>query len=283
MQIAQLIKENNKHAKTFYILEYICGYTKAEMIADDSLELSVPEYEQYLSILARLATNEPLAYIIGQQEFYENTFLVNQDVLIPRPDTEILVNFAIDYCTKIREKILFKPPIKILELGTGSGCIAISIDKFLRKINFNDIEIIAADVSVEALTVARQNAIILSSDVQFMLSDWFSNIDLPSSECHGFDLIISNPPYIAANDRHMLDLKHEPKIALTDNLDGLSCLSHIINYGHPFLKSEGVIALEHGFDQAQHVSKLFTAANFKNIQLLHDYGGNPRVSYGIKT
>ncbi len=287
MKIVDLKNKHLNDPKIASILEHISGYTKAQMIADNALELSAGQYQQYLSILKRVAENEPFAYILGFQEFYEHRFAVTKDVLIPRPDTETLVEFAIEHCKillKIKEPSQEKP-LRILELGTGSGCIAISIEKALQKIikESNTIEVIASDISLNALMVAQNNAKNLLSNVKFIHSNWFNNLPTPSSENKKFDLIVSNPPYIPFYDPHLANLTHEPIMALTDNLDGLSCIVEIAESSYDFLNNNGVIAIEHGYNQNKQVFQILTNSHFKNIKLLHDHGGNPRVSYGIKT
>lgn len=286
MKIAYLKDKHSENHKITSILEHVSGYTKAQMIADSSLELSAEQYDQYLLILKRLANNEPFAYALGFQEFYEHRFFVNKDVLIPRPDTELLVEFAIEHCKSIlkTQKKSKENPLRILELGTGSGCIAISIEKALQKIikQSNIIEVIATDISLKALMVANNNATNLLSKVKFIHSDWFNSLTIPSSETTKFDLIVSNPPYIPFHDPHLANLTHEPIIALTDNLDGLSCIVEIADSSYDFLNNGGVIAIEHGYNQNHQVFQILKNSNFKNIKLITDYGGNPRISHGVK-
>ncbi len=286
MKIAGLKDKHFENPKMISILEHVSGYTKAQMIADSSLELSAEQYDQYLLILNKLSDNEPFAYILGFQEFYEHRFSVTKDVLIPRPDTEILVEFAIEYCKNMLQNQTRSKEhhLRILELGTGSGCIAISIEKALQKIISQNttLEVIATDISLKALMVASNNAKNLLSNVKFIHSDWFNNLSITSSKNTKFDLIVSNPPYIPFHDPHLADLTHEPIIALTDNLDGLSCIVEIAESSYDFLNNDGVIAIEHGYNQNHQVFQILKNSNFKNIKLITDFGGNPRVSYGVK-
>lgn len=287
MKIVDILKQSThlNYNSILNIINYIANYSHAQIIANNNLELSPTQYQQYLSVLSRLKLNEPLSYILGFKDFYNHRFYIDNSVLIPRADSEILVEFAIKTS---KEMLANNNPhsqkhFRVLELGTGSGCIAISIDKELQKIannNYQAVEVIATDISIDALNIASYNAKLLSSQVQFINSNWFSNIKKTDNLSEKFDLIISNPPYIAADDPHLVNLTYEPRIALTDELDGLSHITAIANEASSFLKPSATIAIEHGYNQQRAVAKILKQANFQNCGCLHDYGNNPRVSYG---
>jgi release factor glutamine methyltransferase len=183
-------------------------------------------------------------------------------VLVPRPETELLVDLALD---ALRDR---SSP-RILDLGTGSGCIAISL-----ALERRDADVVAADVSADALVVARRNAASLGARVQFECSDWFSRIG------GSYDLIVANPPYVAAGDPHLAALSHEPAGALTDHGDGLGCLRKIIAAAPRFLRPGAHLLLEHGHDQGDSVRRLLTEAGFAAVRTVRDAAGLERVGDG---
>jgi release factor glutamine methyltransferase len=207
---------------------------------------------------------EPIAYILGKQEFYGLDFFVNHHVLIPRPETEMIIDLTIDFVRDI-------PNARILELGTGSGIISICLAKNLP----HNISITATDISANALYVARKNT--LRHDAQnitFLESDWFENI-----KPQKFDIIISNPPYISKSEERLVsDSAHlyEPHLALYAPRNGLENYYIIASKAAEYLNKNGKIILEIGYQQAEEVRKIFTAYNFHNIKLIKDYSGHPR-------
>jgi release factor glutamine methyltransferase len=223
--------------------------------------------EQYNHGLQQLAAGRPLAYVIGQQGFWKHEFLVDQSTLIPRPDTEILVETVL----QLTKNSLSKPK-KILDLGTGSGCIAISLAAELAKSH-----ITAVDISLQALQIAMQNANRVGvTNLDFLQGHWYQPI---KTECQ-FDVIVSNPPYIDPQDSHLAALSDEPITALIADEQGLADLRHIIAQAPNYLKDAGILVLEHGYDQAQSVRQMLAIHGFIDINTVRDYGGNERVTYG---
>jgi len=189
--------------------------------------------------LVRRMHGEPMAYILGQKEFYSLSFWVNEDVLIPRPATESLVEWVLNGHSP--------SPLKVLDLGTGSGAIAVTLAK--RRPQW---QIVATDVSLAALAVARANASRHGVErVEFVHSDWFDAV-----ECKDFDLIVSNPPYIADGDPHLQALAFEPRSALVARGNGLSCVDLLLRQGAAYLRHGGKVVLEHGHDQSTKVIEL---------------------------
>lgn len=214
--------------------------------------------------IERKAKSEPIAYIVGKQEFYGLDFLVNPHVLIPRPETEMIIDLTINCAQDMSTP-------NILELGTGSGIIPICLVKH----STQNLAITATDISVDALEVARQNALIHDArNITFLESDWFKNI-----KPQKFDIIISNPPYISeyevslvSNSAHL----YEPHLALYAAQNGLENYYIIASKAAEYLNDNGKIILEIGYRQADEVSKIFTSYNFHNIKLITDYSGHSR-------
>ena len=223
-----------------------------------------PEAEDvFRESVARRLKGEPYPYISGVQEFFGRPFRVTPDVLIPRPDTELLVETAIGL-------LKGKAAPRVLDLGTGSGCIAVTV-----ALECPGAEVWACDVSEGALRVARENA--GDSGVRFFQSSWFESVPAGAGP---FDLILSNPPYVAASSPYLRDLGYEPRSALVSGVDGLDDL-RVIAAGAPLrLRSGGWIAVEHGFDQGEACRTLFSSAGFSSVRTLRDLGGNDRVTLG---
>jgi release factor glutamine methyltransferase len=210
----------------------------------------------------RRVQGEPVAYILGYREFFGLKLKVTPDTLIPRPDTETLVEAAL-------QKIF--GAMRVLDLGTGTGAIALAIAKHAPQA-----QVFAVDASAQALAVAQDNALALQlNNVQCLLSDWFTA--LPHAK---FDLIASNPPYIEASDPHLGlgDLRFEPASALASGIDGLEDIRHIIAEASSHLNPNGWLMLEHGYNQAEAIQWLYAMAGFHHIQTLRDLGDNPRVT-----
>ena len=228
---------------------------------DESVDALIGQ--QMSALVGRRSAGEPMAYLLGVREFYGRDFAVTPDVLIPRPETELLVDIA-------KEKVGVGGTAHILDLGTGSGCIALTL-----ALELPQAQVAAADVSSAALAVARDNAARLGARVEFLESDWFAA--LPAQ---AFDLIVANPPYVAADDPHLSqgDLRFEPQGALTDHADGLAALRHIITQAPAWLSPQGWLFCEHGYDQADAVKGLLQAAGFTNIEQHRDLAGIIRCS-----
>jgi release factor glutamine methyltransferase len=207
----------------------------------------------------RLSKGEPLAYVLGEWSFWDFDLAVSPDVLVPRPETETLVEAALERAGA---------GARILDLGTGSGAIAIALARSQR------LEVLAADASSAALSIAEENARRLDAKVTFMESDWFSRIS------GRFDLIVANPPYVAETDPHLPALRFEPAQALVSGPEGLDDLRSIIAGAPAYLQPGGWLLVEHGYDQESAVHERFAAARFEGIECRKDLGGQPRVTLG---
>ena len=237
----------------------------AWLIAHDTDPLPAQQALAFQSLLARRLSGLPIAYLTGSREFYGRLFQVSADVLIPRPDTELLVELAL-------ARIPPDQAIDVLDLGTGSGCIAITLarERPLARVT-------AVDHSPAALAIAQCNAESLNARVEFLASDWFSALS-----GRRFDLIVSNPPYIAAADPHLAqgDVRFEPISALAAGPDGLDDLRHLIAAARAHLQPGGALLLEHGYDQAEAVRAWLRQNGIQSPQSWHDLAGVQRVSGG---
>ena len=247
---------------TRVLLSFVTGFNSAQLISRDDSILSCELFEQYQQLQLRALAGEPLAYIIGSKEFYSYSFMVTPATLIPRPETELLVDEVLTHAP---------PHARVLDLGTGSGCIAISC-----KLSRLDLQVIGADKSIEALAIAQQNSLRLNANIEFIASNWFESI----SDVLKFDIIVSNPPYIEKNDEHLQNLSYEPSSALTDFADGLSCIRIIVASATQYLNSLGWLMIEHGYNQGQAVRDLFNAVGLINIQTKLDYAWIERFTVG---
>lgn len=228
---------------------------------------------RFQALAERRRAGEPLAYLLGQQEFYGRPFAVSPAVLIPRADTETLVETALEQLTLLRQQRR-AVPLSLLELGTGSGIIAITL-----ALEAPDTEVHAVERSPEALAMAQQNAKALGADrIHWHAGSWWQALACPRR----FDLIVSNPPYIAANDHHLQqgDLRFEPPQALAAGPDGLDDLRIIIGGAPAHLNPGGWLLLEHGYDQEAPVQALLRDAGFADVFTRRDLAGQPRVSGG---
>lgn len=225
--------------------------------------LSDSEQQAFAQRLQLRLDGQPVAHIIGHREFWGLTLKVTADTLIPRPDTETLIEAVLDL--KLPQKA------DILDMGTGTGAIALAIKSERPQANVN-----ALDLSLKALSVAKENAANHHLDITFHHSSWFENMSEQS-----FDCIVTNPPYIEERDPHLLqgDVRFEPITALTSGEDGLDDIRLIIKQAKSFLNPDGWLVIEHGYNQAQAVKTLFMENGYKDYQLKIDLGGNPRISY----
>jgi release factor glutamine methyltransferase len=238
---------------------------RAWLISHDDEVLSESTALAYNVLCQRRLAGEPLAYIVGCKSFFGLDLQVDKRVLVPRPDTETLVEWALE-CAPTADKAL-----KVLDLGTGSGAVALAI-----KHSRPTWQVTALDASIDALNVAQNNAKRLNLNVNFLQSSWFDAL----AEAK-FDLIVSNPPYIVEGDWHMAALVHEPKQALTSGVDGLDDIRQIIAKSPQFLTSGGWLLLEHGYDQAVAVRDLLTQRGFGLVQSRLDLAGIERCSGGV--
>lgn len=245
------------------LMMHALNKTRIQLITESDRVLIEAEVSAVQNLIASRIAGEPIAYLIGQREFYGLMLHVTKEVLIPRPETELLVDLSLQ---------LVLPNSSILDLGTGSGVIAIAI-AHLRP----DLDVWATDISSAALTIAKRNAELHQCQIRFVESNWYSN--LPDRKWH---IIVSNPPYIVQDDPHLSqgDLRFEPKNALTDHADGLSAFRQIIAGAKVRLEEGGWLLVEHGYDQAQAVCDLLTEHRFVNVQSWPDMAGIERVSGG---
>ncbi|MHB1099853.1 MAG: peptide chain release factor N(5)-glutamine methyltransferase [Burkholderiales bacterium] len=221
----------------------------------------LPEFE---AMVERRLAGEPAAYILGSREFYGLDFRVTQDVLVPRPETELLVDLAL-------ERVPEQGAFRVLDLGTGSGVVGISIARHRQRAT-----VTAVDKSSSALAVAKQNGAGLEN-IRFAESDWFAAL-----QGGKFDLILSNPPYIAEGDEHLANLKFEPALALTSGKDGLDAIRSIIETAPSHLESGGWLLFEHGYNQGE-ICRELLSKSFVEVATWRDLSGIERVSGGRLT
>ncbi|MBS0345762.1 MAG: peptide chain release factor N(5)-glutamine methyltransferase [Proteobacteria bacterium] len=246
----------------------LLGIGAAQVAAYPERGLSAEQSAHYAAWLERRAVGEPMAYILGEREFYGRRFQVSPAVLIPRPETELIVDL-------VRERIRAgSVPPRILDLGTGSGALAVTL-----ALELQGAEVTAVDLSPAALAVARGNAERLGAAVRFIESDWFSAVDAT-----GFDFIVSNPPYIADEDPHLNDgdVRFEPRTALASGAAGLDDLRRITLEAPAFLAPGGWLLMEHGYDQAAMVRDLLVSSGFQEVASALDLAGIERTSYGCR-
>jgi release factor glutamine methyltransferase len=245
------------------LLQHALGMTRVALITQSGRALTQIEADRLWALVRRRLDGEPIAYIVGQREFFGLPFKVSPAVLIPRPDTELIVELAIER---------LPPQGRLLDMGTGSGAIAVSVAH-----TRPDAQVTALDVSPAALAVARDNAQANGARVAFLQSDWFAAL-----VDERFDVVASNPPYIASGDEHLAqgDLRFEPAGALTDHADGLSALRIIIAGARAHLAPGGWLLLEHGYDQAAQVRALLAAQGYADVQSWRDLAGIERTSGG---
>jgi release factor glutamine methyltransferase len=244
---------------------HVLGVEPAWLIAHDTDAVPTPQTDAFQTLLAQRLRGVPIAYLTGRREFYGRAFQVSDAVLIPRPDTELLVELAL-------ARIPPDQAVAVLDLGTGSGCIALTLalERPLARVT-------AVDRSPAALAMAQRNAELLDTRVEFLVSNWFSALGE-----RRFDLIVSNPPYIAAADPHLArgDVRFEPLAALAAGADGLDDLRRLIAAACAHLQPSGTLLLEHGHDQAAAVRSLLQQNGIASPQSWNDLAGIPRVSGG---
>jgi len=266
------LPQNEAKILLAFVIEKHYQLPRSALLSRDEMELSLEALEQWRNLESKRLSGEPIAYLVGKRGFHDIELYVASGVLIPRPETEILVEIA------LREIQTLNRPANIVDLGTGSGAIALAIAH-----SAPQTIVTATDQSLEALAIAKMNADQLgfSDRVQFAQGSWYEAL----KEAIPFDVILSNPPYIAAGDSHLSegDLRFEPASALTDGASGLSCLEAIILQVHPYLKPGGLVAVEHGFDQSDAVVNLMKAAQLQEIQVHKDLAGHCRAVSGRKS
>jgi len=250
------------------LLAHALGVSRARLYAWPEHEPEPMQREAFDRLVAARERGEPIAYLTGRREFWSLDLAVTPDVLIPRHETELLVELALDRIARDRD-------VRVADLGTGSGAIALALarERPLARVT-------ATDASAAALDVARRNAARLGiGNVAFAVGDWYAALGDAR-----FDLIVSNPPYIAAGDAHLAqgDLRFEPAAALASGADGLDAIRRIVADAPEHLADGGALLLEHGFDQSLRVRALLDAAGFQNVTSVSDNGGHERVTLGTK-
>lgn len=245
---------------------HVLGVGAAWLIAHDTDALSDAQQRALDLLVRQRLAGAPIAYLTGTREFFGRVFQVTPAVLIPRPDTELLVELAL-------QRLPADQPCRVLDLGTGSGCIAVSLAK-----ERPHAHITAVDRMADALALAQHNAMTHQATVEWLHGDWFAPLT-----GRLFDLIVSNPPYIAEQDPHLTqgDVRFEPMTALVSGAAGLDALRRIITDSRAHLAPGGTLLLEHGYNQDEAVRALFSAAGYRAVENWQDLSGTPRVSGGL--
>ena len=252
-------------AEARQLLTHQLARPHAWLAAHGEAELTEAEARQYAELVARRAAGEPIAYLTGEREFYGRSFAVTPEVLIPRPETELLVELGLAHARDIDSP-------QLLDLGCGSGCIAITL-----ALELGQARVTAVDISPAAVALAGRNAAAHAVPLSLVESDWFAAL-----QGQRFELIAANPPYVAAGDAHLDagDLRFEPKLALCSGDDGLSAIRRIVGQAQAYLAPGGALFLEHGYDQAAAVRELFAAGGYREIEQWRDLAGILRVTGG---
>ena len=267
MTVQRFISDHAQLPQIQHLVQERLGLSLIDLLLRADAIIEPMRLPQLISDCHRLEAGEPLAYILGQSEFYSRVFKVSSDTLIPRPDSEHLVDLAL----KLGDDLInARSPLKVCDLGTGSGCLGVSI-----ALERPDWRVWASDLSAPALSIARHNAAQLSAEVTFCLGDWFEALPKDSR----FDLILSNPPYIDEGDEHLAALDYEPMSALIAAEAGLSDIEQLIDLAPDYLSDGGWLMIEHGYEQGAAVRALFQA-HFTQVETIKDYGNNERVTYG---
>ena len=269
---ATLLPSNEARILLAHLLDKHYQLPRSALLAHDDMELNAQALEDWKVLESKRLQGEPIAYLIGKRGFYSIELQVAPGVLIPRPETELLVDIGLREIQRIAKET---EAAQVLDLGTGSGAIALAIAH-----EAPSAIVIATDQSSEALEIAKSNAkhLGLESRVRFMQGNWYEALGGNAL----FDVILSNPPYIANQDPHLTqgDLRFEPISALTDQGSGLNCLETIISQASKYLKPGGLIAVEHGHDQSDNVMKMMSSINLSNIESYPDLSGCRRVVSG---
>jgi release factor glutamine methyltransferase len=243
------------------LIAHVTQMSRAQILARPEQSLSRDQLLQLDGFRIALESDTPLAYVLGEKEFFGLLLQVNAAVLVPRPETELLVELALQR---------LEPGHSVLDAGTGSGAIAIALAH-----SCQELTVVACDNSEDALGVAAENARRHNAQIDFYRSDWFEQ--LPSTR---WDVIVSNPPYVAANDPHLVSLKAEPSRALIADDDGMADLNALIEQSPNFLNAGGWLMVEHGYDQAESVRAAMIKRGFKEVHSATDLGGIERVTQG---
>lgn len=251
------------------LMAHAVGRTREWVIAHDQDDLPQAQWGEYSGHCQRRSVGVPLAYLTGWREFHGLQFEVTPDVLIPRPDTEVLVDWALELIDK---GFMHRPSPTVVELGTGSGAIAVTL-AFRRP----HCAVAATDISAAALAVAQRNASRIQVELETAQGNWWQPLDR-----RVFDLVVANPPYIAAGDAHLANLTYEPRSALCPEQGALADLTLIVAGAAAHIHQGGWLLLEHGFDQAAEVSALLELAGFGQVESRQDLSGRPRCTGGCR-
>ena len=276
--LAQKNPTENSKIDALVLLQHATGKSRTQILAFDDTEIDEKVRLKLTALLDRRLKGEPIAYILGEKEFWSLPLNVSKGTLIPRPDTEILVEKALQIAL---DKLQENPPhFRILDLGTGTGAIALALASELSSICQKrqiSLEIIGVDLMPDVVALAQSNAERNKLNVQFLQSSWFENIT------GKFEIIVSNPPYIDERDEHLSqgDVRFEPLSALVANDAGYADLRHIIELAPSYLNSNGVLLLEHGWQQGKKVRSIFQENHWEMVETVRDYGDNERVTLGF--
>ena len=268
--------ENGK-VDALVLLQHATGKSRTQILAFDETEIDEKVRLKLTALLDRRLKGEPIAYILGEKEFWSLSLNVSEGTLIPRPDTEILVEKAFQIALeKLEENPLH---FRILDLGTGTGAIALALASELSLIcqkKAIQLDVIGVDLMPEVVKLAQSNAEKNQLDVQFLQSRWFEHVE------GLFDIIVSNPPYIDETDEHLFqgDVRFEPRSALVAGENGLADLRHLIECAPVHLKDNGYLLLEHGWKQGEEVRSIFWQNHWQGVATIRDYGDNERVTLG---
>ena len=311
-----IYSQNGLALPDFWLTDWLLFVLKQPnsfLFSNPDYQLTEDEYQRYQAGIQQMQAGTPLAYLLGYQEFWSLKFLVNEQTLIPRPDSEVLVEQVLAWIQQVdlppthvhqscsqqsseqqqyknslsnnkQTSTLNSTEYKLLDLGTGTGCLAISLAYELDKIMPKTWQVTAVDFCPNALNVAQKNAELNSvTNIQFMQSNWFANIPQPNrnQETDKFSVIISNPPYIDKADSHLTALTAEPITALVADNQGLADIETIVNHAPDYLQQGGLLAIEHGFEQGRAVRELLLNQGWQNVRTIKDYGGNERVTTAV--
>ncbi|MDU3249895.1 MAG: peptide chain release factor N(5)-glutamine methyltransferase [Haemophilus parainfluenzae] len=277
VDLAQKNPTENSKIDALVLLQHATGKSRTQILAFDDTEIDEKVRLKLTALLDRRLKGEPIAYILGEKEFWSLPLNVSKGTLIPRPDTEILVEKALQVALEKLEQN--SPHFRILDLGTGTGAIALALASDLSHICQKRqilLEIIGVDLMPDVVALAQSNAERNKLNVKFLQSRWFENIT------EKFDLIVSNPPYIDETDEHLSqgDVRFEPRSALVAGENGLADLRHLIEYAPVYLKDNGYLLLEHGWKQGEEVRTIFWQNHWQGVATIRDYGDNERVTLG---
>lgn len=273
---AEIIKEGQQLLAAFsdsakldckILLAFVLNKETSYFLTWPDKRLTEQEFQAFMLLFERRLKGEPIAYIIEEREFWSLPFYVSPATLIPRPDTELLVEHILEYHPE--------SDLSCLDLGTGSGAIALSLASEKKQWRIH-----AIDYSDDAITLAKKNATrLVLPQVALYQSDWFSNVD----QTKKFDIIVSNPPYIDENDEHLSigDVRFEPLSALVASDNGYSDIKHIAESARTYLENNGALYFEHGFEQAIGVREILMQLGYQSVRTLKDYAGNDRVTCAV--